>query len=241
MRRKILISLLVLVVLFAATVLTVFSATPYFFCTPTSTGPQWLAGAVNHLSGWIGALWGQPGLQWIGPAAPLGAWLWVALSCVIGGAGWSGVMLAQTGILMGFSDGPHRGRYVAGSAALIGLGGVLGGLLGGTVASALADLRYDPIRLGPLVWTNLHATFALSMLARASGLLWLWRMPDPGSGRIRDLVRQMRSSVLQATSRMYYSFRLQGWTRARGPEVGTDAPMALRRRSRSSCSSSPAR
>jgi MFS family permease len=201
--------------LFAATSLVVFSAIPYFFCTPTLTGPAFVREGVNWVSGHLGGLWGQPGQQWIPLGAPVGAWLWVALSCVIGGAGWSGIMLAQMGVLMSFADGPQRGRYVAGSAALIGLGGMLGGYVGGQVAGGLSYLSSDPIRIGSLVLTNLHATFALSILARFTGLLWLFRMPDPGSGRIRDLVRQMRTSVFEATTRLYYSFRLQSWTRHR--------------------------
>ena len=133
----------------------------------------------------------------------------ISLSCIIGGAGWSGVLMAQMGVMLGFSEGPGRSRYVAGAGVLIGLGGLLGGWLGGTVAFHLAHLRQAPLLVGPFVWNNRHATFALSMLARMLGLLWLVGMPDPGSGRVRDLARRMRLGIYNSVAaRLYYPFRL---------------------------------
>jgi len=200
--------------LLLATTCVVFSVMPYFAALPTTGAPAFVAGAVNWVSSGIGRLVGGGDWQWLGPEAPVGAWLWIALSCVIGGVGWSGIFLAQMGIMMGFADGPGRDKYVAGSAVLIGLGGVLGGYIGGQVAQSLQFLRDAPIVAGPIVLNNLHATFALSMLARLGGLAWLVGMPDPGAGRVRDLVRRMRMSLYTSiVPRLSYPLRMLGWMR----------------------------
>jgi hypothetical protein len=135
------------------------------------------------------------------------------------------------GIMLGFSEGAGRSRYVAGSGVLIGLGGLLGGWIGGEVAFNLAHLRASPILVGPLVWNNRHAVFALSMLARMLGLLWLVGMPDPGSGRVRDLVRRTRSGIYNSVAaRLYYPFRLLNWLRASRRNAANNAEGGPQRR-----------
>jgi hypothetical protein len=119
----------------------------------------------------------------------------MVLSPVFGGIGWTAVALGQNGILLGFADGKGGSKYVAAFTALSSVGGVVGGLCGGEVAEALGHLHDHPLRLGPFLWNNWHATFALSLAARIASLLLLVGMPDPGSGRVRDMMRLMRANV----------------------------------------------
>jgi len=172
-----------------------FSVLPYFFASrhlPPATG---VIDTVNAACGWLGGLLGRGGWRPLGPAAPVSAWLIMALSPTFGGIGWTAVALGQQGIILGFSDGKGGSKYVAAFTALSSVGGVVGGLCGGEVAEALGHLQDHPLRLGPFLWNNWHATFVLSLAARIVSLLLLVGMPDPGSRRVRDMMRLMRANV----------------------------------------------
>jgi len=200
-------------VLILATFGTCFSALPWFFVTRETPAPQFLLDAVNGVAGWFGQVW-------LTPADPVGAYLGGLAAILIGSGCWSGVHLAQTGVILSFSDGSGRSKYVAASSVLIGLGGLVGGVVGGGVAWLLAGRS---VTLGPFYWRNWHAVFALSVLARISGLLWLIGMPDPGARRVRDLIRVMWSQAnAGVASRLFYPLRIFGWQRGgrnnRGPK-----------------------
>ncbi|HUU23533.1 MAG TPA: MFS transporter [Phycisphaerae bacterium] len=184
------------------------SALSWLLIPPKAACPAFLTRAVAW---WLAALGQQ---DWAAHAAevPVTPYLLAALSCVIGGATWSGINLAQTGIVLGFSDGSGRSRYVAASSVLISTGGMLGGLIGGSVATALASLQAHPIHWGPFLWNNWHATFALSFAARLVTILWLVRMPDPGAASVRSLARYMGMNVYNGVvTRLFYTLRVFGW------------------------------
>jgi MFS family permease len=183
-------------VLVASQALTIFSVVPYFFVSARTPDPAWLVGLGNWLAGGLGGLFGA---DWSGAfdAAHLGATLIMSTSLILGSIGWSGVMLAQGTIVFGFADGKGRSRYVSAFAVFAAIGGVAGGLAGGVLASALGAFSWDrsPWILGPFIWNNWHAVFLLSFLARIASLFLAARLPDPGSGSVRAMVRHMGSSI----------------------------------------------
>ena len=195
--------------LMLAGILIVVSIIPWFFATRDTPHPGFLADGINWVSRTVGAPFGA-GTTLVSDATPLGAYLLGILGCAVGGAGWTGVMLAQTGMMLGFSDGEGRSKYLAGSAVLISVGGVLGGVAAGVLTQSLGFMQDNPI--GPFAWNNWHAAFGLSMLGRIAGLLLLINMPDPGSGRVRDLVRSMGVNAYNTLNpRLFYRLRTIGW------------------------------
>lgn len=202
--------------LIVATVCIIFSVTPHFFATAQTPAPQFVADGVNALAGLVRSWTGLGNTHWITPDMPVGAWLVISLATIVGGIGWTGIALAQHGIILGFADGSGRSKYVAAHGVLIGLGGVIGGLAGGALAHTLRDLQAAPILAGPFLWNNWHATFALSLLARIMALVWALRMPDPGSRKVRVMVRSWTSNVYNnVATRLFYPLRIFGWGRRR--------------------------
>jgi len=209
--------------LILATIGTVFSISHWFFLTRYTPAPPLLADAANWLACRVGPLVGRPEWVWIHPETPLGAYLVACLFAVIGGVAWTGVTMAQTGVMFGFSDVQGRTKYVAATAVLLGVGGTLGALCGGVVASLLAPLQDH--RIGPFLWNNWHAVFLLSLLARFASLSFLVHMPDPGSRRVRHLVRAMRGNVYNVIApRFLYPLRIFGFGRRSRGKQPTDAP-----------------
>lgn len=205
-------------VLMLGTFLTCFSVLPWFFAARDMPNPTFVVNGLNAAASALGGLVGRPEWQLVSPDAPLSAWLIMVLSPILGSVGWRAVALAQQGIILGFSDGPGGSKYVAASAVLISFGGVAGGLVGGTVAVLLAHFHYQahPLQVGPFLWNNWHATFFLSFLARIGALLWLINMPDPGSGRARDMLRYMGVNVYNnVRTRIFLPLRVFGLLRPR--------------------------
>ena len=201
-------------VLMLGSALVVFSLAPYFLASPYTPNPRFVTECVNWISAAVGGLVGAPGWEVLGPTAPVGAWLIMCCSLLVGGCGWSAIMLAQNSIILGFADGHGRSKYVAASAVLISLGGILGGITGGIVAGSLHFLQEAPIVVGPFLWNNWHATFLLSVFARILTLIWVARMPDPGSRKIRDLMRHVSYNVYNnVATRLFYPLRIFGWGR----------------------------
>jgi MFS family permease len=184
----------------------------WLLIAPEMPCPAFLTRAITWVCGSMGRVVGRPDWAPIGPDSPITAYLLAGVTCLLGGATWSGINLAQTGIVLGFADGTGRSRYIAASSVLISVGGMLGGLVGGTVAEALAGLRADPIRWGPFLWNNWHATFALALVARGLTVVWLVRMPDPGAASARSLARYMGMNVYNGlVTRLFYTLRVFGW------------------------------
>ncbi len=198
------------------TSLTVFSILPYFFASPQTPNPQWVIEGANSFVGWAGSLFGKGEIQWLNNQMPIGAWLIMSSSLLFGSVGWSGIFMAQGGVVLGFSDGEGKSKYVAASAVLISIGGVLGGLVGGAVAQWLEYFQYNPIIVGPFLWNNWHATFLLAWAARVVALCLVFGMIDPGSRRVRDLFRYAGWNVYNyVSSGLFYRLRIFGLGRDR--------------------------
>jgi len=185
----------------------VFGVAPYFFASKYTPNPQFVSDAVNAASGAIGRLAGRAGWQLIPAGAPVGAWLVCSTTIFFGFVGWSGMMLGQQGIILGFSDSHGRSKYVAAYAVLVGMGGMLGGVVGGLVARSLAGT--EPVRVWTYFeWNHWHATFALSMLGRIAAFCWLIGMPDPGARRARDMMRTLGIEMINlVAARLFYPWR----------------------------------
>jgi MFS family permease len=214
--------------LMASTALATFGVAPYFLASRQTPNPQFVSDGINAAAGGVGWLvaWlaGAVGISidaggWelIPPGAPVGAWLVCSTTVFFGFIGWSGVMMGQQGIILGFSDGAGRSKYVAAHAVMTGLGGVAGGIVGGYVAEWIVTASwYAPIRLGAFEWNNWHATFALSMLARMTAFCLLIGMPDPGARRARDMVRAVGIEMYNVVAaRLFYPWRVLLRTRSR--------------------------
>ena len=179
---------------------------------PDTPTPEFVRAAAGWAGSGVGRLLGRP--EWgVGASgAPLGVYVLAAAACVLGGATWSGISLAQTGIVLGFADGSGQSRHVAASSLLISTGGVLGGLAGGAIAQTFEWLQAEPWRVGPFLWNNWHMTFAVAFAARALTILWLVHMPDPRAGTVRSLARYMGTNVYNGiVTRLFYSVRVFGW------------------------------
>jgi len=214
--------------LMVATSVAAFGGVPYFFASRFTPNPPYVAEAVNATANWIGHIgavvaawfgWHVDWGQWVilGPTAPVGVWLICSTTVFFGFVGWSGVMLGQSGIIMGFADGAGRNKYVAAHAVFSGFGGAIGAYSGGLIADGLANASwYHPLHVWLFQWNNWHATFAVSTLARVAALLLLIGMPDPGARRARDMVRSLGLDVLNLlTGRMLIEWLGFGRGRAR--------------------------
>lgn len=198
-------------VLLIATAGLMVSILPWFFASPQTPHPQFVATAVNWLSWNIGGLFGRPTIL-VGPTTPLGAFMLIFLNCTVSGPCWLGVFLCQNSIMLGFADGHGRSKYVAAAAVVMGVGGVLGGLVAGEVTQRLGFLRDAPI--GPFLWNNWHAAVVLSLLARMAAMGLALRMPDPGAGRARDMFRLMGGNFYSAVAPwLFLPLRLIRWRR----------------------------
>ena len=205
-------------ILFVGTVGAILGLVPWLLIAPDTPGPPILRRTVGWVLSVVGDLLGQPESLRLGEASPVGAYLLAALACALGGASWTGVNLAQIGIVLGFADGNGRSRYVAASSVLISVGGMLGGLAGGVLTESLRFLQDAPLRLGPIVWNNWHAAFAAALLARCLALLWIVGMPDPGAAKIRVFTRQIGVNTYNTLmSRLFYPVRVFGWALRKRP------------------------
>jgi len=216
--------------LMVTTAVAAFGAVPYFFASRFTPNPPYVAEAVNvaagglgqavaSIAGWLG--WSVDLASWhpLGPASPVGAWMICATTIFFGFVGWSGVMLAQSGIILGFCESTGRSKYVAAHAVLCGMGGVIGAVSGGLLAWGLANASwYHPIAFGLFEWNNWHATFAVSTVARITAFVLLIGMPDPGARRARDMVRTVSAETLQLlTGGLLTNWRNFGRGRSRRP------------------------
>ncbi len=217
-------------VLMLATMGAVCSVIPWLFTYREMPLPGFVTWTINALAGLAGRLTGHEGWVWIDPAAPVGSYLVAGTGCVIGGSSWLGIGLAQTGIMLAFSDSGGRSRFVAACAVLINVGGVLGGLVGGMIAQWLIFLQDSPLEWGPLRFTNWHATFIAAILARFIAVFWLRGMPEPGSAPVLNVLRQVGANVYSnAATLLLYPLRVVGWRpsyarRTRPHSPGSQSP-----------------
>ncbi len=139
------------------------------------------------------------------------AYLLGAVSCMLGGATWAGITLAQTGIILGFSETSGGSKYIAAAAVAAAAGGFAGGLAGGEMAEYFEYLQDNPIILGPFRWVNYHVNFLVSMVTRVASILFIVGMPDPGAKPLRDVVRHIRFNAYNnVMPRMFWRLRTPG-------------------------------
>ena len=175
-------------VLILATIGVVFSPAGWLFIP--ASGPAPLAEVLGGAP-WLYKTLGQA--SWL-------AYLLGSLTCMLGGAMWTGIELARTSILLGFSETKGRSKYIAAAAAFFAIGGFAGGLTGGYLCKFLTErhgMAYDdaPLVVGPFLWNNWHIVFMLSAALRATSLLWLIGMPDPGAKPFGQVFRHIRGSL----------------------------------------------
>ena len=196
-----------------------FSITPYFFATRYTPAPQFVTDLTNYIFSTVGGLFGHGDAVWFTPQSPVGAWLVMLSALIVGGIGWTAIMLAQNNIILSFADGKGRSKYVAAHAVLISMGGVLGGVVGGLTAYYTRGLQTDPFVWGPVnaageytvfLWNNWHVTFTLSFIARVIALLLLINMTDPGARPARDMLRHARHNVYNLFGVLLYPLRSLG-------------------------------
>ena len=205
-------------VLILATIGSGLSIVPWLFVSRQTPAPDFALRGASWALSQLGQALGRQ--DWISPDAvlPVGAYLWSVLGCVIGGASWPGLSLAQTSIVLGFSEGTGRSRYIAASAVLISAGGAIGGFAGGWMTQSLTGLQHNPLAFGPFIWTNWHLSFAVAIAARLLAVFWLHGMPDPGATLVRAVARQITANAYSNIStRMFYRLRVFGWRRSGRP------------------------
>jgi len=92
------------------------------------------------------------------------------LTFIAGGAMWGSFLIGQSTVQLRFGDRPGASRYVSAYNFYLGVGGMTGALLAGGLTGWLEPHQ---LTLGPLVWRNWHAAFALSLAARTAGAMIL--------------------------------------------------------------------
>ncbi|MFB3894257.1 MAG: MFS transporter [Phycisphaerae bacterium] len=201
--------------LIVCTVLMGLAVMPWLFVTRNMYCPQFAVDAVNWLAAMLGSLAGHDGWTWIstenrGAIVPF---VLTSLGCIVGNSSGNAFGLATTGIVLGFSDGSGRSKYVAASSVLINIGGAVGAIVGGLVAQSF---EATPLWIGGLVWNSYQFTFLMGMVLRLLALGWLWNMPDPGARKVRDMFRLWSVNIYNAvSSRLLEPLRLFGWGRSR--------------------------
>lgn len=201
-------------ILMVATSIAILSLVPWFLAGPGTPNPAFVVKAVNWLLCAVGGLFGRGEWLQLDAHAPVGAYLLCAVGCILGGTAWTGIGLAQIGIVLGFADGKGQSRYVAASAVLTSVGGALGGVVGGVITQSFAGLQGHPLQWGPFLWNNWHLALFAAVLARAIAMFCLVRMPDPGSATVRTVLRRLGANVYSnARTRLFYPLRIFGWRR----------------------------
>jgi MFS family permease len=194
------------------------SVVPWLFVSRQTPAPDFAVRGASWALSHVGQAFGRE--SWVNPetALPIGAYLWSVLACIIGGAAWPGVNVAQTNIVLGFSEGTGKSRYIAASAVLISAGGALGGLVGGVMTRCLEGLQQHPIAFGPVAWTNWHLSFVLAIAARLLSMVWLYGMPDAGATPVRAVARQISVNAYNnIVTTVFYPLRVFGWRRSGRP------------------------
>lgn len=208
-------------VLIIATLCATLCLIPWFFAARSTPAPEFVVNSLNWISSSIGSLVDHPEWRLAGPGKPVGAYMLAMLACCLGGTGWVGVGLAQTGIMLSMSDSKGRSRFVAAAAVLINLGGILGGLVGGRLAQSFEFLRTSPF--GPFEWNNYHVTMLVAFVVRFVAVFWLVKMPDPGSIQIGLAMKRIVSSVFNNVSQVLaYPVQLLNSGRENGEDDDED-------------------
>lgn len=179
-------------VLILTTIGATISLLPWFLATPSTPHPQFVETALNWASSHLSQLVGQGPWNVVSRQTPIGAYMLAMSGLIMAGISWSGIGLAQLGVVLDLGSGSGRSKTVAASYVLVSVGGFLGGFVGGCVTEWLDGCT--PV--GPFQWTGLTAVFGLAILVRLSSIAWLLGMPDHGSRPVRALLNQFRVNIL---------------------------------------------
>lgn len=177
---------------------TIFAILPWAFITRqtpdlgVTAGVNWLGQAIGGLLGF-----GHPIL--IPEGVPVGAFMGGALTAAVSGVAWAGVGLSQQNFILGFSDLPGGGRYIAVFSVITSIGGVLAGLVGGALTEALKSYQVHPLVLGPIVWNNWHISFVVASTFRMIAGFMVMRLPNDGSKSAGDLLRHVGAGLHRRT------------------------------------------
>ncbi|MCD4825784.1 MAG: MFS transporter [Phycisphaerae bacterium] len=221
-------------VLVISTILTLFGGIFMLMASPTTPNPAFLVDGINSVSAAAGKLFGGDGWVWVDGSTPISSYLLILAGTCLATCGWTGVMLAQSRIMLDFADGQGRSKYLAASSVLISFGGVFGGLIGGWAAESFDVLQNAPIILGPFLWNNWHVVVLVSMSFRPIAMIWLYHMPKTVASERKLNIRQIRTNVYNfVNTRLFYRWRVYGWSNTPRPQrrkKTKDSPAAKNRK-----------
>ena len=115
-----------------------------------------------------------------------GAWWPIIVGHFIGGASWSGYMLAQMNLMFKITPDRHKSVYLGIFYALDSLPTLIAPLIGGLL------LQYSPrveLQLGSWTYVNYHMLFLLSGLTRFAATPALRRVKEPAARDVRHMIR----------------------------------------------------
>lgn len=115
-----------------------------------------------------------------------------AMVVFFGGVVGTGLGISQFNMLLGFSNEGGRSAYVAASSIISSLAGVIGGLLGGYLAESTKGFVWH---VGPFLFVNYHIVFLVSGAIRATSIIGLIGMSDPGAKPTRMMLRAMLNNL----------------------------------------------
>ncbi len=155
----------------------------------------------------------------ISPGNLVLAYMLGGAAAIVAGTMWSGINLAQTGIILGFSETAGKSRYVAAAAIITAAGGFAGGIIGGQVAQSLHGFE---ISAGQFTWNNYHVIFLMAIAARIGAVFLAIGMPDPGAKPLRDIMKRARFNAYNnVMPRLFWRLRTLGQRRRNQNKNGT--------------------
>ena len=115
-----------------------------------------------------------------------GAWWPTLVSHFMGGASWSGIMLAQMNLVFKIAPEDHRSVYIALLYSLAALPNLVVPVLGGLFLQHTAHWTLD---LGAWTYTSFHILFLLSSLVRFASIPIFRRVREPQAKRVVHMIR----------------------------------------------------
>jgi HEAT repeat protein len=126
----------------------------------------------------VTALWGfvTPDNMVVGHAL-------LATAQIFGGAFWCGIGISQIKLMIGFAPDQHRTVAMGAITSLTAIAGGIAPMLGGALMELLKGFIVGPARYETL--------FLIGALARALTVPLMFRLPDPKSRTLREMVSQL--------------------------------------------------
>lgn len=125
----------------------------------------------------------------------------------------AGMLLATQSVLLKATPRENRTMYIAASSFLsVGIMAAAGAIFAGYLVDFLKPIL--DYQWGCFALTGFHGAFALSVVVRASSLLLVSRMEEPGSLSVREVLSQLRARGTLRAARQVYR-----WANRRNPNV----------------------